>query len=75
MAKMIPEKGPISFISNRNGVFFLEAPMPRKWHRCKVQTSARTIYGTIHKCACGASRVGRVGWSGKNTRIVVKEKP
>lgn len=67
---MIPEKSPIDWMSNRDGVFFLDAPMPRKWHRCKIQTTARTRNGTIHRCACGGMRVGVLGfWNYKNTRI------
>lgn len=70
MSKMIPEKGPIDWMSNRDGVFFLDAPMPPKRHRCKVQTTARLSTCTVHRCACGALRVGVIGfWNSKNSRI------
>ena len=69
MSKMIPEKSPIDYISNLDGVSFLDAPIPRKWHRCKIQTTARLSTCTIHRCACGALRVGVIGfWNHKNSR-------
>lgn len=66
----IPEKSPIDYLSNRNGVFFTDAPEPPIKHRCKVQTIVRLTSCTIYRCACGGMRVGVLGfWNHKNSRI------
>lgn len=66
---MIPEPYPVNYMSNRDGVFFLDAPIPPKRHRCKVQTMVQTYNLTVRRCACGARRLGVLGfWHSKNSR-------
>jgi hypothetical protein len=58
-----------------DGVWWHEAPAPRRWHRCRAQTRAlmtsavdrRPLY--IERCACGAIREGARGlWWERNNR-------
>jgi hypothetical protein len=53
-----------------DGVAWHEAPLPRRWHRCKPQTSGRLSGGSlIERCACGAVRYDGHGvWIERNQR-------
>lgn len=55
-------------------VWWYDAPLPRRWHRCRPWTTG-TIEGDhlgptpIHRCACGAMRFGETGpWIHRNER-------
>jgi hypothetical protein len=50
-----------------DGVPWYEAPVPRKWHRCKPQTRGYYNLSFVQRCACGATWM-RGGWVGKNER-------
>jgi hypothetical protein len=52
-----------------DGVPWWDAPLPRRWHRCRVQTQGWHDY--IHlaeRCACGAIRLERGEWQQRNER-------
>lgn len=56
-----------SCIESLDGVMWVDAPLPRRLHRCKAQT--RELLGVCYTehCACGAIRFTRRGpWSYKN---------
>lgn len=59
----------LNTIHHLGDVPWWEAPIPRRWHFCRVQTWGMigiTIYG---RCACGALRTGVAGyWTEKNSR-------
>lgn len=60
-------------IANLDGVFWGDAPLPRRWHACWAQTRGwdRADDGlmVIFRCACGAIRaLGDPRWSDKNSR-------
>jgi hypothetical protein len=50
-------------ISHRDGVWWHDAPIPRRWHRCTPWT--RSLLAD--RCACGAIRTP-FGWTDKNSR-------
>lgn len=55
-------------IEDKDGVSWLAAPLPRRWHRCWPQT--RVWFGLIpfDRCACGAALTGRGPWISRNSR-------
>ena len=55
---------------HRDGIPWHDAPIPRRWHRCQVQTYAFVNYFTfIERCACGAIRMeNRSPWMDRNSR-------
>lgn len=66
---MIPEPAPISYVSNRDGMWWNHATIPPKRHRCKPQTTVRLTTITVHRCACGARKFGKFSrWEHRNSR-------
>jgi hypothetical protein len=58
-------------IEHVGGVAWYQAPIPRKWHRCRAQTRGWVrLYG-VERCACGAIRLNGRVWMERNTRFVV----
>jgi hypothetical protein len=56
-------------IYHRDGVDWIDAPLPRRFHRCVAQTVGWDFFEKVERCACGAMRVnGRGGWGFKNER-------
>lgn len=55
---------------NLNGVRWHDAPRPRRWHQCEVQTRAWLNFELIERCACGAMRHGGIQhrWINRNER-------
>lgn len=53
---------------HKDGIPWDEAPIPRRWHRCKVQTEAWFGFRQYLKCACGAVRIDGGSWTIKNSR-------
>lgn len=51
-----------------DGVPWHAMPIPRRWHRCRAQTSGTYGPDRIERCACGAIRYNRRGWLDRNTR-------
>lgn len=49
-------------IKHKDGVPWWEAPVPRRFHRCRVQTMGKLGSEWIYRCACGA--VGGPKWPG-----------
>jgi hypothetical protein len=62
--------GMSSWADDVGGVNWYDAPVPRRWHKCKPQTKAfiaeRGWY--VERCACGAIRHERDGWLDRNTK-------
>lgn len=46
----------IPTLMNRDGVRWDEAPLPRRWHRCRPQTTGLIGSLWVSRCACGALR-------------------
>jgi hypothetical protein len=59
-------------VRHRNNLPWYDAPLPRRWHRCRPQTDGWLNLTRVQRCACGAIRdVYRGRWScwvWKNTR-------
>lgn len=54
---------------HKNGLWWHEAPLPRRRHRCQVQSSGTLPSGTfIERCACGAARLDGILWIERNSR-------
>jgi hypothetical protein len=51
------------------GVGWHEAPIPRRWHRCRAQTRGWYGFDQIERCACGAIRYNRRRWMDRNARL------
>lgn len=56
-------------INHVHGIPWYEAPIPRRWHKCRPQTTGWVGYFTpVLRCACGAIKYDRDKWRNKNTR-------
>lgn len=57
-------------ILHLNGVPWYDAPIPRRFHRCFVQTDSRNfLTNSVQRCACGGVRFGfHYLWMDKNSR-------
>jgi hypothetical protein len=56
-----------------NARAWIDAPLPRRFHRCKAVTTGFISGGVVERCACGAIRVQPPGmtmggWSERNSR-------
>lgn len=52
-------------ITHVDGISWFDAPVPPRWHRCKVQTAGLGA----QRCACGAiRRSGLRHWMERNSR-------
>jgi hypothetical protein len=57
----------LEFIELRDGVDWIDAPLPRRWHRCQAQVRG-WLRGPVARCACGSiSQDGR-HWLRRNSR-------
>jgi hypothetical protein len=53
-----------------DGVPWYEAPLPRRFHRCRPQTSGRAgHFDFVDRCACGAIRWNARYWLERNSRL------
>jgi hypothetical protein len=50
-----------------DGIPWYDAPIPRRWHRCKAQTRGWYKLDYVERCACGATYI-MGGWVRKNER-------
>lgn len=56
---------------HRDGVDWMSAPLPRRLHKCFVQTSGFVgLFDHVQRCACGAIRNAGMSrrWLDKNSR-------
>lgn len=52
-----------------DGVTWLDAPVPSRWHRCKAESRCSSDHGLVERCACGARRDGGRGqWVWRNSK-------
>jgi hypothetical protein len=62
----------VLYTTHVDGTWWYEAPLPRRWHRCRPHTSALVTTGGqalhIDRCACGAMRSGSGPWADRNQR-------
>jgi hypothetical protein len=60
---------PLSYVEHRDGIEWLYAPKPRRWHRCKPQTRGLVRMGFVERCACGATRIDHYShWMDRNSK-------
>ena len=56
-------------VFHRNGIRWDQAPLPSRFHRCRVQTFLSLEGRGFQRCACGAIRLsGRLRWMHRNLR-------
>lgn len=57
-------------LEHLDGVPWWEASVPRRWHRCRVQSRGHiSLSDYVERCACGAiRRGGDRPWLNKNER-------
>lgn len=60
---------PLTRVRHRDGAPWYEALVPRRWHRCRTQTSGYVRFTFFERCACGAVRIDGRAWIDRNTRI------
>lgn len=52
-----------------DGVAWADAPLPRRFHRCRPQTKGTTgFFIRVQRCACGAYRDNYLIWIRRNER-------
>lgn len=66
-ARAVKNREPISHV---DGVPWDRAPLPRRFHRCRAQSSGPVErVGFVEQCACGGVRIDRTGeWMDRNAR-------
>lgn len=47
------------YVQHKDGIWWFEAPLPRRWHKCKTHTIALLGTGLVRRCRCGA-----ISWNG-----------
>ena len=47
------------YVQHKDGIWWFDAPLPRRWHKCKTHTIALLGTGLIRRCRCGA-----ISWNG-----------
>lgn len=56
-------------IRHLDGIPWHEAPLPRRFHRCRSQTQGwLTLIDFTRYCACGATKQSGSRWTGRNSR-------
>lgn len=60
--------GALQRLEDLDGVSWLDAPLPRRLHRCRAQTRGVMPSGTVYRCACGAMSRDERWWSRRNSR-------
>lgn len=58
----------MSDIVNRDDVWWFQAPIPRRWHRCRPQTTGCVGLTLYERCPCGAGRLNGGPWLERNSR-------
>lgn len=54
----------------RQGGTWYNAPLPRRWHRCRPHNTGIVSGGLVERCACGGIRLGGAPhpWLERNAR-------
>ncbi|MGW5259653.1 hypothetical protein ACWEQG_01680 [Microbispora sp. NPDC004025] len=56
------------YLEHLDGVAWTEAPLPRRWHRCRPQTRALDRGMRVFRCPCGAIALDEPsGWVDRNS--------
>lgn len=56
-------------LEHRNGLWWHDAPIPSRWHRCRAWTAGWFAgHHHVERCACGATRLDWMTWTGRNSR-------
>jgi hypothetical protein len=54
---------------HKNHMWWHQAPLPRRWHRCTVWSSGPVRGRVVQRCACGGIRwLGESTWIERNSR-------
>lgn len=54
---------------NKNGLWWYQAPLPRRWHKCSPWSSCWiNLFDRVERCTCGAIRYNKGTWHEKNSR-------
>lgn len=65
----------IYYAEHRGGVSWYDAPVPRRWHRCRPQNRAYfAASGYVERCACGAIRGNFGPWAERNSRLRLRKR-
>jgi hypothetical protein len=60
-------------IRHHNDIPWYDAPIPRRWHKCKPQTWGWIEFTYVERCACGAINMPTIAdphpyWLDRNSR-------
>jgi hypothetical protein len=56
-------------VRHQQGIEWFDAPIPRRWHRCRTWSRGVVNGRLVERCACGAIRLdGYGGWMDRNDR-------
>lgn len=55
-------------LHHKDGLGWWKAPIPKRFHRCRVQTYGYLNLTFIERCACGAMRMDGGRWMARNSR-------
>lgn len=61
--------GPAYYLEHRDGIDWLYAPKPWRFHRCRPQTRGWVGWDHVQRCACGAIRLREdYPWMDRNSK-------
>ena len=56
-----------NYTESLDGIDWADAPLPRRWHRCRAQTRGWIGLSYVERCPCGGTRLEPRGrWMEKN---------
>jgi hypothetical protein len=58
----------LEYLETTDGVDWLHAPLPRRWHRCRAWARGRFSGDMVYRCACGAISFDQRYWMERNSR-------
>jgi hypothetical protein len=66
MSGFVPDPDMPGF-AHRDGVWWHDAPLPPRWHRCQPWSRGVTpSFTRVERCACGATRLDGGPWLERN---------
>jgi hypothetical protein len=58
----------IEGVEHKDDLPWFDAPKPRRWHRCRVQSTGWIDFTQYDRCPCGAVRINGRVWIERNSR-------
>ncbi len=59
----------LEYVEALDGIDWMDAPLPRRWHRCKAQLRGSfRDWEFTYRCACGAVSFDQWHWMERNSR-------